>query len=160
VFFYRHGEPEFRPKVRELVAQGATRDEIAGLLDVTVGSLQVTCSKLGISLRRPGVHRNSKRPTLDSSGRVVPPLRLLGQTRPPRVDVEPGGKFTITFHLRGMEQATHLPLSHDAIQRLGLEAASQDMGLLELMATVVVDAVKKQLIEQILRDQDSPPSKT
>jgi hypothetical protein len=35
-----------------LVALGKSRDEIAGLLGVTVGTLQVTCSKLGISLRR------------------------------------------------------------------------------------------------------------
>jgi hypothetical protein len=35
-----------------LVAAGKSRDEIAGLFGVTVNSLQVTCSKLGISLRR------------------------------------------------------------------------------------------------------------
>jgi hypothetical protein len=74
--------------------------------------------------------------------------------------MEPGGKFTITFQLRGVEQVTDVPLSHDAIQRLALEAVSQDVGLLELMAQVLVDAVKKDLIEQILRDNDSPPSKT
>jgi DNA-binding NarL/FixJ family response regulator len=39
-------------QIRNLVALGKSRDEIAGFLGVTVGSLQVTCSKLGISLRR------------------------------------------------------------------------------------------------------------
>jgi hypothetical protein len=32
---------------------GKSRDEIAEIIGVTTGTLQVTCSKLGISLRRP-----------------------------------------------------------------------------------------------------------
>jgi len=39
-------------KIKDFVAQGISRDEIAELLDVSLGSLQVTCSRLGISLRR------------------------------------------------------------------------------------------------------------
>src|SRR5215510_7542326 len=45
--------PETIQKIKEMVAQGLSREEIAQRLDVTVGSLQVTCSKLGVSLRRP-----------------------------------------------------------------------------------------------------------
>jgi hypothetical protein len=39
-------------QVRNLVERGKSREEIAEILDVTVGSLQVTCSRLGISLKR------------------------------------------------------------------------------------------------------------
>jgi hypothetical protein len=39
--------------MRTLVERGKSREEIAELIGVTVGSLQVTCSRLGISLRRP-----------------------------------------------------------------------------------------------------------
>ena len=39
-------------KIKDWVAEGISREEIAQSLDVTVGSLQVTCSRLGISLRR------------------------------------------------------------------------------------------------------------
>ena len=42
-------------QIRNLVERGESREEIAEILDVTVGSLQVTCSRLGISLRRPKV---------------------------------------------------------------------------------------------------------
>ena len=35
------------------MASGKRREEIAELVGVTVGSLQVTCSRLGISLQRP-----------------------------------------------------------------------------------------------------------
>src|SRR6476620_6164358 len=38
-------------KIKDWVAQGTRREDIAKSLDVTVGSLQVTCSRLGISLR-------------------------------------------------------------------------------------------------------------
>src|SRR5262245_58186605 len=40
-------------EIRKLVERGKTREEIAEIIEVTVGSLQVTCSRLGISLRRP-----------------------------------------------------------------------------------------------------------
>ena len=46
--------PERIQQIRNLVERGKSREEIAELIEVTVGSLQVTCSKLGISLRRLG----------------------------------------------------------------------------------------------------------
>ena len=42
-------------QIRNLVERGESREQIAEILDVTVGSLQVTCSRLSISLRRPKV---------------------------------------------------------------------------------------------------------
>src|SRR5262245_32479907 len=45
--------PERLQQIRKLAAQGTSREEIAEILNVSVGSLQVTCSKAGISLRRP-----------------------------------------------------------------------------------------------------------
>ena len=47
--------PERLQQIRNLVERGESREGIAEILDVTVGSLQVTCSRLGISLRRPKV---------------------------------------------------------------------------------------------------------
>ena len=41
------------PADQKSVERGKRREEIAELVGVTVGSLQVTCSRLGISLRRP-----------------------------------------------------------------------------------------------------------
>jgi len=39
--------PERIEQIRDLVALGKSREEIAGLLGVTVGTLQVTCSNGG-----------------------------------------------------------------------------------------------------------------
>jgi hypothetical protein len=45
--------PERIQQIKNLVERGKSREEIAELIGVTVGSLQVTCSRLGVSLRRP-----------------------------------------------------------------------------------------------------------
>jgi transposase-like protein len=45
--------PERRQQIVNLVERGKSREEIAELVGVTVGTLQVTCSRFGISLRRP-----------------------------------------------------------------------------------------------------------
>jgi hypothetical protein len=47
--------PERLQQIENLVERGKSRQEIADILGVTVGSLQVTCSKMGISLRRPKI---------------------------------------------------------------------------------------------------------
>ena len=44
--------PERLEQIRNLVERGIKREEIAETIGVTLGSLQVTCSRLGISLRR------------------------------------------------------------------------------------------------------------
>jgi hypothetical protein len=45
--------PERLEQIKNLVERGMKREEIAETIGVTVGSLQVTCSRHGISLRRP-----------------------------------------------------------------------------------------------------------
>ena len=57
--------PQAIENIKEFVAQGISRDEIANRLGVTVGSLQVTCSRLGISLRRIILPNGSGRHTAD-----------------------------------------------------------------------------------------------
>jgi DNA-binding NarL/FixJ family response regulator len=48
--------PERIQQIKNLVERGKSREEIAELIGVTVGSLQVTCSRLGVSLRRLNVN--------------------------------------------------------------------------------------------------------
>src|ERR1700738_850698 len=60
----------FTTQIRNLVEQGKSRAEIAELIGVTVASLQVTCSRLGISLRRRDVPNSA---TCSGGGSV--PLR-------------------------------------------------------------------------------------
>ena len=61
----RGGPTKFTPEriqqIRNLLERGKSREEIAELIGVTLGSLQVTCSRLGISLRRPSRSDNGIR---------------------------------------------------------------------------------------------------
>jgi hypothetical protein len=45
--------PERMEQIRNLVERGHSREQIADVIGCTLGSLQVTCSRFGISLRRP-----------------------------------------------------------------------------------------------------------
>jgi hypothetical protein len=97
--------PDNIQKIKDWVAEGISREEIARLIDVTLGSLQVTCSRLGISLRRrdgdvlnargPGRSRTVRGPYLPSH----PPIA--GQRHA-------GTGFQITLERNGTRRTTEL----------------------------------------------------
>jgi DNA-binding CsgD family transcriptional regulator len=116
--------PQAIEKIKELVAEGISRDEIATRLGVTVGSLQVTCSRLGVSLRH---------------------------VAEPAARAAPVAQFAITMRHQGKEQTTDVPLPSPAIGVLALEAMSRDSDLAGLVGQVLVAAINKDMIHKILR---------
>src|SRR5262249_17071780 len=117
----RHGTPDrsrrtkFTPEnVRQiinLVERGKSKDEIADIIGVTTGTLQVTCSKLGISLRRPrfntgtgmvGRGRPAKKSTAPSAGANSPatPPRPSGAIHEPPTVEAPLMQDTELFNAR------------------------------------------------------------
>jgi transposase len=69
--------PQAIEKIKELVAEGLSRDEIANRLGVTEGSLQVTCSRL--ELFRPtaqGATRPISRAEVGQVSAEARPARL------------------------------------------------------------------------------------
>ena len=126
------------------MAQGISKEEIAKFLDVTVGSLQVTCSRLGISLRR---HNDAARTRVESRAFVSN-----GRVYAGHLQREPNSraKFQLVLQSHGMEQTTDLPFTTSDIGRLGVEASAQDLGLTDLMSQVLTQALKKGLIQEIL----------
>ena len=145
------------------MGQGASRDEIANLLEVTVGSLQVTCSRLGISLRRNSLRNGSAHRALDGRGRSIPAPGAVGiasvreqkteEVPQTAVDAAPLPKIAIRMRYRGNEVATDVPLTSDAISTLALDAMSRDLGIAELVGQILAAAIKKDMIEEILRDE-------
>ena len=160
--------PERIEQIGDLVAAGKSRDEIAGLLGVTVGSLQVTCSKLGISLRRrPKLNPELNLPRHEvpyTGGPISSPTRVnsvrftfeqvdellretqQNETAAPRPDdiegqQEDGANLALTMHLRGVERTVPLRLSNEVIAALALEAQLRDMGLGQLVGEIVAGAV-------------------
>jgi hypothetical protein len=136
-------------KIKEMVAQGVNREEIAQLLDVTVGSLQVTCSRLGISLRRPRMRYSSyerlKLQLPDAGSKV----ELVEKARPK-------GKVAITMQQGDVLRTIDVPLSNKAIGELALLASLREVGLVELIAQILSGAIDKGLVGKIL-DDDIPP---
>jgi hypothetical protein len=52
--------PERMEQIRNLVARGRSREEIAEIIGCTISTLKTMCSRLGVSLRRPRNGTGSK----------------------------------------------------------------------------------------------------
>ena len=152
--------PQAIEKIKEWVAEGISRDEIANRLGVTVGSLQVTCSRLGISLRRiisangSGRHATYVRRGIIPTPSAVDIVRMREQKEAsqPAARVAPVASFAIMMRYKGEEQATDIPLSSDATEALALEAMLRDLGIADLVRQVLVAAIDKHMIHRIFRD--------
>ena len=141
-------------KIKDWVAEGISREEIAKSLGATVGSLQVTCSRLGISLRSrdlssvkaPGRERLVSSPSAPS---------IVGQMQAGRP------RLYIALECNGRRQTTELPLT-TAIGQLKLEAEMRKLSMGQLLAEVATMAIKKGMIEAILGEpapERAPPFK-
>jgi hypothetical protein len=123
--------PERIEQIKNLVERGKRREEIAELIGVTVGSLQVTCSRLGISLRRP-IITNGIRPR--------PKLVPTPPSRPAKAaDV---ARFAISMQYRGEERTIELPLTKDMITQLAVEAAFRGVPICNLIGDLIVGALQ------------------
>ena len=146
--------PERLQQIRNLVERGKSREEIAELIGVTVGSLQVTCSRLGISLRRIISPNGSRRHTADVRPGSVG-IAHVGEQKEvsqPEACGAPVGKFALAIRCHGIEQASDIPLSLAAIGGLALEATSRDLTIAELVGQSLVATINKDMIHKILRD--------
>ena len=147
--------PQVIENIKEFVAQGVNRDEIAYRLGVTVGSLQVTCSRLGISLRRIILPNG----TADVRGRTIPSpfsvgiahLREQREVSQPAARAAPSANFAIRMRHRGKEQTTDVPLPSPAIEILALETTLRDLNIAGFIGQILVAAINKDMIHKILR---------
>ena len=123
--------PERLQQIKNLVERGLSREQIAKTIGVTLGSLQVTCSRLGISLRRP-------RP---SNG--LPPQQSSDEPTMP----EHRAKFALRMQYQGWERIIELPLSHDLLGRLAIEAHFHNLSVGEMAVKLITAAVKADPFE-------------
>jgi hypothetical protein len=150
--------PQVIEKIKEFVAEGIRRDEIANRLGATLGSLQVTCSRLGISLRRIILANGSGRHTADVRRRTIPTPCSVGMVRvreqkdvsQPAARAAPLAKFAIIMRYKGKEKASEIPLPSGAIEVLALEAMSRDLDIAGLVGQALVPAINKDMIREIL----------
>ena len=180
----RGGQTRFTPEriqqISNLVERGRSREEIAELIGVTVGTLQVTCSRLGISLRKPrfdtgtGLLRQG-RPRSRNGISMSKPTNGVGehtlnriqkskheeqaqnatphQVRAKTLD-EGSASFAIRMQYKGKERTTELPLTQDMIRQLAFEAEFRGMCISELVGELIVAISKKDLFQLVLSKGD------
>ena len=115
--------PERIEQIKNLVEHGKRREEIAELIGVTVGSLQVTCSRLGISLRRPRLKPVPTPPSKPAKAADV-------------------ARFAISMRCRGEERTTELPLTQDMITQLAVEAAFRGVPICDLIGDLITEILQ------------------
>jgi hypothetical protein len=115
--------PERFEQIRNLVERGMSREQIAETIGVTIGSLQVTCSRNGISLKRPKLNNGvahaprSRNDTPAQNQRAQLALRL---------------------RYRGIDRIVELPLSEDVLGRLAIEAHFRNLSISDLTAKLII----------------------
>jgi hypothetical protein len=171
--------PERLQQIRNLVERGKSREEIAELIGVTVGSLQVTCSRLGISLRRvvfangtgllrpSGSHRNNGTTThTPTCGVSVPLLPTEEQLQQKAAIPHQGSAKTndvdwaslaLKMQYRGGERTTKLALTQDMIRQLAFEAQFRNMSIGELVGELLIVVMKKDLFQHLLEPNSKQP---
>ena len=126
--------PERFQRIRNLVERGMSREQIAETIGVTLGSLQVTCSRMGISLRRP-----------HCVAAAAPRSEAPKEAKP----VERGAKLAVRMQYQGRERAIELPLSQDLLGALALEAHFSNLSIGEMAVKLITAAIKADMFDQI-----------
>jgi hypothetical protein len=121
---------------------------------VSVGSLQVTCSRLGISLR----NRNAVDET--GAGRTAVTSRAFvshPQRKPEQMRHTPsaGVKLELIIRNGDRQSATEIPISVHDLAQVAIEASVQGVGMLELISQAVKRALSDGRIGEILGDTPS-----
>lgn len=134
--------PERMDQIQNLVEHGHNREEIAAIIGCTVGSLQVTCSRFGISLRRIDPRRAPMTVDDDTSGNGK--RRLEPSDFAPQKQTQPG-KFSLRAIYNNRTYDIPLPLDHDTFAMLAVCAELRGMRLGELIAHILAQGVAAEI---------------
>jgi hypothetical protein len=100
-----------------------------------MGTLKVTCSRLGISSRRRARVRLLRPRTAAATQKTAGAA---------------AATFTISMKYKGQEQDTALPLTPEMVSQLALEASSRDQKLGELAKDLLEAVTHKGLFQEVL----------
>jgi hypothetical protein len=141
--------PDNIVRIKDWVAQGVGRDEIASRLEVTVGSLQVTCSRLGVSLRTSSLAKG------DGATRTLGVVQRSIEHTPESTHFTQA-KFTLLLEAQNRQVAFDLRLHEGVIEQLALEASVRGQSVAALIGTILSQVVRKDLVGELLRNLNSP----
>jgi hypothetical protein len=120
--------PERFEQIRNLVERGMSREQIAETIGVTVGSLQVTCSRHGISLKRPKL----------KSGVAHAPL---SRNDTPAQDRR--AQLALQLRYRGIDRVVELSLPEGVLAWLAIEADFRNVSIGDLTAKLIVAGLER-----------------
>jgi hypothetical protein len=126
--------PERLDQIRNLVERGQNREQIAETVGCTVGSLQVTCSRHGISLRRPRPDNGIRPPPLFANGN--------GKLPPPAPPAEPPVTMMLVIEHRGRTRKIPIQLPREALGQLVLEAEIRGLRFSELIVEIITEKLR------------------
>jgi hypothetical protein len=134
-------------QIQNLVERGLNRQQIAEMIGATVGSLQVTCSRLGISLRR----RHTP-PPAPPCGNAPPPDLVISEPakandfiRKLAVNAQPAN-FALQIQYQGRERTIAFPLSQNLLGGLAIEAHFANLSIGEMIVKLITAAVARDEI--------------
>ena len=67
-------------------------------------------------------------------------------------------RFQIILEHDGLQRVTDVPLAGLDIARVALEAEAQNLGMTQFLTQTVTTAIKKDMIEKILREPSPDPA--
>lgn len=138
--------PERMDQIRNLVDRGTGREEIASIIGCTVGSLQVTCSKAGISLRKIRCQAESKqRPMITmANGHASPSPPALSSPPPAPPAEEPSLlALRVTFGSQTRDIPLRIPMSTFAALAIAAEFYGIRLG--ELISRILISAAQAEV---------------
>jgi hypothetical protein len=127
-------------QIKNLVERGTAREEIAEILGLTLGSLQVTCSRLGISLRRPRPDISLPKPKA-APKKPAPTPESAPQIDAPTSKATSPHSIALILHYGRRQKAIELPES--VVKYLLIEAAFNDRPI----GAVIADMLEKALAQ-------------
>jgi hypothetical protein len=140
--------PENITRIKNCVAQGVGREEVANRLGVTVGSLQVTCSRLGISLR--------KRSLTKGNSAIAHGLVQRSIDHAPEAAHFAQAKFTLVLKRQHTQVTFDLHLRAGLIEQLVLHASVRGESVVDLIGKILSQVTQKDLAGELLRHGNSP----
>ena len=136
--------PERFEQIRNLVERGISREQIAETIGVTVGSLQVTCSRHGISLKRPKLNNGvayAPRSHDDTPAQNGVAHALWSRNDMPAQDRR--AQLALQLRYRGIDRIVELPLSEGVLGWLAVEADFRNLSIGDLTAKLIVAGLER-----------------
>jgi hypothetical protein len=140
--------PERIQQIRNLVERGNSREEIAEMLDVTVNSLQVTCSRLGLSLRRVRLQNGVRQNALQPDQAASTPPTISSNTVEPTNDAKSTNdmpaSLALVFSYRGQQKVTEMPVTAEDLMHFMFASVFREQSFGNLIAEFVRKEIESE----------------